>query len=291
MKPAVSLAAPRPGVRDAWTSFWQDPAQARCAAGDPNIWRALTGHWAEFATTLREGTRVLDLGCGAGAVAHELVAAGRAPQVTGVDFARIPLRIHPQIDLLSDTTMENLPFGNGSFGAVVSQFGFEYSRMEQAALEMARVAAPGAPLSLLVHHADSAIVANSRIRLDVLTGFLAPATRAAFCAGDANSFHAQIAALLTRHPRDGLLVELARTVPTRLGRPQRERLAIWNALEDALAPERCIAESLQACHVSSADFERWLQPLRTVCAAVTHGIQREPGGCPVAWKIGGQFKK
>src|SRR5687768_1515040 len=270
MKPAITVqSTPRGGTRDAWTAFWQDPGQSGCAAGASQIQQALAGHWAAFAATLRQGTRVLDLGCGAGAVARELAAPGRELQIMGVGFARIPLRIHPQIDLLSDTAMEHLRFGNGSVGVVVSQFGFEYSRMEQAVLEMARVAAPGAPLSLLVHHADSAIVASNRSRLGVLTGFLAPTTRAAFGAGDSGALQAQLSTLLARYPQDGLLAELARSVPARLGRPQRERFAIWNALEDALAPERCIAESLRSCHVNPVDLDRWLQPLRGACAGIT----------------------
>lgn len=288
MKPATVVAATGIGARDAWTAFWQDPAQARCAAGDPEVCKALSGHWSAFVATLPVNSRVLDLGCGAGAVARELVSAGRGLQVTGVDFARIPLTLHPHIDLLSDTTMENLPFGNGSFGAVVSQFGFEYSRGEQAVLEIARVAAPGAQLSLLVHHADSTIVSGNRVRLGVLRGFLAPATRAAFCAGDVGALQAQLLALLARYPGDNLLMELARAVPTRLLRPPRERLAIWNALEDALAPERCIAESLQACHVTPGDFEHWSQPLRGACADFAVDILREAEGSPVAWRITGR---
>jgi SAM-dependent methyltransferase len=291
MKPAISLqpATRAFGAREAWTVFWQDPAQSRCAAGDAEIWRALAGHWSGFAAALRAGTRVLDLGCGAGAVPRELVAAGRALQITGVDFARIPLTIHPHIDLLSDTAMENLPFANASFGAVVSQFGFEYSRIEQVSLEIARVAARGAQLSLLVHHADSAVVAANRARLRVLNGFLAPAMRAAFCAGDAGAFQAQLASLVAKHPQDGLLCELARSVPSRLDRAQRERLAIWNALEDALAPERCIAEALQACCLPAGDFELWSRPLRGVCAALDAAVLREPGGQPIAWRIAGRF--
>ena len=213
-------------ARDAWSAFWQDPGQSRCVAAAHDIWQTLTHHWATFATELDCGTRVLDLGCGAGAVARLLLAARGDVQVTGIDFARVPLVIHPNFELLSDTAMESLPFGAQCFGAVVSQFGYEYSHTEAAASEMAQVLAPGARLSFLVHHSGSSIVATNRSRLNALIGFLAPTTRAAFCSGDVASFNAQMTALIKRHPDDSLVAELARALPSRLGRMQRERIAI-----------------------------------------------------------------
>ena len=111
----VDTASHGLGVRDAWTAFWQDPGQSRCVAGAPDIWHVLTRHWSAFAHSLPQGARVLDLGCGAGAVARELVDSRPDLQVTGIDFARIPLTLHAQIDLLSDTAMENLPFAEGSW--------------------------------------------------------------------------------------------------------------------------------------------------------------------------------
>ena len=58
--------------------------------------------------------------------------------------------------------MEELPFADQRFGAVVSQFGFEYSRRDPAAGEIARVLRPGGAMSLLVHHAASAVLATNR---------------------------------------------------------------------------------------------------------------------------------
>ena len=107
-------------ARNAWTAFWQDPAQSRCVAGSADIQRRLSSHWAAFAESLCAGTRVLDLGCGAGAVARELLKARTDLQVTGIDFARVPLTLHPQVDLLSESPMEALAFAGGSFGAAVS---------------------------------------------------------------------------------------------------------------------------------------------------------------------------
>src|SRR3954471_4686800 len=100
----VSLAS-RAGTRaaardrDAWTLFWADSAQSRCAAGAPEIWQALERHWFAFARSLSPGTRVLDLGCGAGAVGRLLLAARPDLHVTGVDSAQVPHSDHARLEL------------------------------------------------------------------------------------------------------------------------------------------------------------------------------------------------
>jgi SAM-dependent methyltransferase len=278
-------AARASGAKEAWTAFWQDPVQSRCVAGSAEIQQALSRHWSALAAALAPRCRVLDLGCGAGAVARELLAARRDLQITGVDFARVPLTIHPQVDLLSDTPMESLPFAEASFSAVVSQFGYEYSELDRTACAIAPVMAPQAWLSFLVHHANSSIVATNRVRLSALDAFLAPAMRAAFCAGDAPAFGAQLSALTVKHSRDALVAELAKSLPSRLARAQAERVALWKALEDALAPERCLAESLNACCVDPADIEEWIEPLRVDWALQAISLLREQDGGPIAWAI------
>ena len=274
-------------TKDAWTAFWQEPGQSRCVAGNPDIWQSLNRHWSLFAGSLAAGSRVLDLGCGAGAVARLLLDARHDVSITGIDFARIPLTIHPHVELLSDTAMERLPFAEGSFAAAVSQFGYEYSQMERTAHEMARVLAVDARFSLLVHHADSSIVATNRARLSALVAVLGQPMRAAFCSGNAAAFNAQIQALAARYPHDTLVVELARSLPARLNRAQQERMAIWNAIEEALAPERCLADTLNACCVGPEELDEWLAPLQSVCGVSPVGVVRESCGEPIAWRIEG----
>jgi SAM-dependent methyltransferase len=291
MNNASRIVDPALGVhgrtKDAWTAFWQDPGQSRCVAGVPGVWQSLTNHWSSFAMSLAGGTRVLDLGCGAGAVARVLLAARRDVHVTGIDFARLPLTIYPQVELLSDTAMESLPFAECSFGAVISQFGYEYSTTDEAAREIALVLTADAKLSFLVHHAESSIVTGNRSRLNALNTFLGPTMRAAFCCGDVAGFNAQMSALIEKLPNDTLIAELARSVPSRLERAQQERIAIWNAIEDALAPERCLASSLNANCVAPAEINEWLGALRDVCVLMPVAVLREPNGDPIAWKIEG----
>src|SRR5262245_57473422 len=96
----VSVADPagtRAGARDreAWTLFWADSAQSRCSAGAPEIWQSLLRHWVSYAESLPRGARVLDLGCGAGAVGRMLLAARDDLHVTGIDAATVPRSKHP----------------------------------------------------------------------------------------------------------------------------------------------------------------------------------------------------
>lgn len=290
---APSMVNPVSGVdalvKNAWTAFWQEPGQSRCLSDAPDINAILAGHWSSFALSLARGSRVLDLGCGAGAVGRLLLSARSDMHVTGIDFARIPFAIDGHVELLSETAMESLPFADGTFGAATSQFGFEYSRMDETVREMARVLRPGAKFSFVVHHAGSSIIAASRAQLDALHAFLEQKSlRAAFFAGEADAFNAQISELLRRHPHDALIATLARSLPLRVGRAARERAAIWSAVEEALAPELCLSHALHACCVAPEGLDDWLRPLRKSCDLGPPSILREPSGAPFAWRIEGR---
>jgi SAM-dependent methyltransferase len=267
--------------------FWADSTQSRCAAGAPAIQQAIEDHWTSFAHSLPPAARVLDLGCGAGVVGRLLLAARDDLRITGVDSARVPASGHPRLDLRSDTRMEALPFTGQEFDAVVSQFGFEYSRTNLAAAEIARVSTPGAKLSLLVHHAESAIVRATRARLGAVVALLAPPVRSAFCGGDAAGFKSQMSLLVQRYPDDSLVDELARALPSRLAWMRDRRVSTWHALEEALAPESCVSESLHACCVAPSRIGEWLGPLRRVCELAPVSVLREPDGDPIAWRTEG----
>lgn len=283
----ISRAGPGGPAQEAWSAFWREPGQSRCVAGAPHIWRELQRHWSAFSARLEAHSRVIDLGCGAGVVAQMLLDARNDLHVTGVDFAQIPLTLRPGIELLPETPMESLPFPDRSFGAAVSQFAFEYSDVEATARELARVLTPGARLSLLVHHADSDIVITNRRRLEVIESLLGADIRAAFCGGEADAFLSQMSVLRARFPRDDLLDDLAGALPSRMARAAPERAAIWKAVEHALAPERCLAGSLQSSCVPEAGLASWLAPLGAAFRLQAPAMLREPGGQPIAWTLEG----
>lgn len=270
----------------AWSTFWQQPGQSRCIAGALDIAALLDEHWRTMSASLPAGARVLDLGCGAGAIGRAMLSVRRDLCITGVDYAKIPLTLLPQLELLADAAMESLPFADGCFAAAASQFGFEYGDTEKTAGELARVLVPGAPFSFIVHHAESAIVAADRARLAALGAFLSERMRSAFCAADP-VFADWAAHLQKAFPYDSVVAELVEAMTSRLSRGPRERLAIWSAVEDAMAPEICLAQALLVACVTPDDLDRWTAPLRDGCALTDVSILREPSGAPLAWRIEG----
>jgi SAM-dependent methyltransferase len=119
---------------------------------------AIFGRWAPqvaAAARVAAGDRVLDVGCGTGvlarAAADRVAADGR---VTGLDLnagmLAVARRLRPAIDWRRGDAAR-LPFADGSYDAVVSQFALMYFPDRAAALkEMARVLRPGGRLAVAV---------------------------------------------------------------------------------------------------------------------------------------------
>ena len=96
------------------------------------------------ATDVREGSCVLDVATGPGYAAA--AAAARGADVVGLDFSAAMLvtarRQHPALDL-REGDAENLPFADGTFDAVVMNFGLLHMpRPERAVAEAFRVLRP-----------------------------------------------------------------------------------------------------------------------------------------------------
>jgi SAM-dependent methyltransferase len=101
-------------------------------------------------------------------------------QITAVDRADIdPARYLSQpglldgVEFLARIDVARLPFDDESFDAVTSQFGIEYARPEGAVPEAARVLRRGGAVRLLLHHADSDVLAPSRIKRREMESLLA----------------------------------------------------------------------------------------------------------------------
>jgi ubiquinone/menaquinone biosynthesis C-methylase UbiE len=131
---------------------------------------ALFREWAPrvaAAAHLAAGDTVLDVACGTGVLARE--AAQRvAPRgaVTGLDrnegMLAVARRAAPAVDWRVGRA-ESLPFADGAFAAVVSQFGLMFFEDRVAALkEMWRVLRPGRRLAVAVWDSLSAAPATPR---------------------------------------------------------------------------------------------------------------------------------
>lgn len=164
-----------------WSAVWQFEASGN-RPDRPEQDVVIAPVWHEFTDALADGTRLLDLATGNGVVA--LGCAHRARQrqqnieIHAVDAADIrpPVQasdLNPQVAFQGGVWLEELPFDDGKFCAVVSQYGFEYADEEQAISEISRVLSPGGRLRLVIHAHGGAVWDDIHFRHSRLTGVLA----------------------------------------------------------------------------------------------------------------------
>jgi SAM-dependent methyltransferase len=102
------------------------------------------------AAGVRDGARVLDVGCGTGALCAAAAARGARP--TGIDLAggmvAAARRAHPGLEFVEGDA-EALPCADAGFDAVLGAFVVNHvPRPERAAAELRRVLAPGGRVAL-----------------------------------------------------------------------------------------------------------------------------------------------
>lgn len=113
---------------------------------------------------VKAGQRVLDVGCGTGVVAITARRAGA--RVTGVDLTPELLaraKEHSGLDGFEDVVWkegdaEDLPFADGEFDVVTSQFGHMFApRPDVTIREMLRVLRPGGTIAFSTWPGDNAV--------------------------------------------------------------------------------------------------------------------------------------
>ena len=188
----------RPGTPDVehWDAFWRarDKAVAQDDAGarDP----APAHFWETFferAFTGRAGASLVDVACGHGAVTEIALAAaqscGTDLQVYCADYSQAAVdelcKRFPGVQGVACDAAD-MPWPDGTFDYVVSQFGIEYAG-EAAFGEAARLVAAGGTLAAVTHLAGGAIHAecadNFAVAAALREAQLMPRARRAFEAG------------------------------------------------------------------------------------------------------------
>ncbi len=158
-----------------WENYYRTGAVASCPMGQTASYTLeLHDLWSAFFAELADGARILDIGTGNGAIAliasETAARVGRKWEIHGTDLAQID----PQRDVRDGTrrfagilihpgvATESLPFADSHFEAVSGQYALEYTDMDKALAEIARVLKPGGRACFIVHHADSIIAQRGR---------------------------------------------------------------------------------------------------------------------------------
>lgn len=152
----------------AWSDFWAAEAGAGHGGCLPQRWAAIEqvqrAAWHGFVADLPQSAAVLDLATGDGRVLGWMHAERADLALTGIDLAP-SLPAPPEgTETRGGIAMEDLPFPDGQFAAVVSQFGFEYGDVPKVAAEIARVLAPSGDVGLMVHRGDGPILEHNIAR-------------------------------------------------------------------------------------------------------------------------------
>ena len=169
-----------PGARQAmtldhWASYYRGGALVSCPVNAGlNYDQEVRDQWVSFFAALPEGSRILDIGTGNGAIAliakETAAEKSREFRIKAVDLADIdPPRYVPDGDKLlagiefsGGVSTEAMPFDDASFEALSGQYIVEYTEIPATLRECARVLTPGGVCQLILHHTDSIVVANAR---------------------------------------------------------------------------------------------------------------------------------
>ncbi len=278
---------PRSYAADAWSEFWAAQGTvSRCLARAPDISEPLDAHWRRFAAQVPPSGRVIDLGCGAGAVGRALLSERSTLKVTGVDLADVPASGDKALELVPATAMERLPFADAAFDAATSQFGFEYGCADAAAKELARVLPPGAPFSFLIHHPEGPLVVDMRRHREAIESLCGLRIQAAFFAGNADALNERFAALKSEFANDRIVSDAERGLQAHVRADQLHRLQIWKAVSEALAPELFMLDSLDLCS-SDRQINSHIEPLTRWFDVRLPVVVQSRRGDPIAWEVHG----
>lgn len=154
--------------KDKWSDYWQTESAAGEVFVDKNgeKHKALGEFWRHCLDSLPEGTSIVDLASGAGSIfadlsrskQFDLHAADLSPEALSKLKERLP---QVQTKVCSASA---LPYSDGTFDIVVSQFGIEYAG-QAGFIEAARVVKKGGYIHVLCHIEDGYIDSKNKSEL------------------------------------------------------------------------------------------------------------------------------
>ena len=161
--------------KDQWTTYWRDGTATSFGHQSPAWYeRTIIPFWQQTFQLLPRGADILDVASGNGAVAA--IAAevgaeqGKSFHIAATDKAGIApdLEQHPQlesVEFMPNMSLETLRLPDRAFDLACSQFGIEYSRMDQALGSISNLLKPEGKLVMVAHNTESVICNGSREEL------------------------------------------------------------------------------------------------------------------------------
>jgi ubiquinone/menaquinone biosynthesis C-methylase UbiE len=280
----------------AWSAYWAQMGEAGgCLPGAPPIVEAhLAQLWGQFAQSLAPGSKLLDLACGTGAVMRSLLRANDRLDLTGVDYAALPKSRAKKIRLIGETDIAALPFEDGIFDGLTSQFGLEYSDIAKSAPEMARVTKPGAELRLVIHHADSPIVAQNRKRYAAInaiaqSSILDMARSVVAQPGSSTAMLSQVFSLVARsHPDQEVVREIAAGVDNAIRIGGKNGSSELGRIETNISQECGVLGALLGVALNETGIAAFLKSLAGGFQCTPAAPIQPPGlPTPIAWLVTG----
>ncbi len=292
----------------AWSAFWETggagPESGCLPKALQQIDAVQRAVWTAAVQKVPRGARVLDLATGDGAVLGKIRRARPDLKLIGVDSAR-RLPAGPKgVHLRAGVPMERLPFPNGHFDLVTSQFGLEYGNVPAVSAEVARTLKPAGRFQFIVHHADGPIVAHNdkrraglawalqesgivqRARALVKSRAIAPLPTPA-------SFRAAAAEARSRFPSQSVAEEFCLAVlqTLELGRaaPPAQSIEVLNTLESRATNELQRIDALRRAACGPGAISDIMGHLRAAGLAVEAPSLLRDTGCaqPFAWLLSG----
>ena len=176
-------ATAEPERRAVWSRYWALGAGHSCGGSyEGGYGGAIARFWRERLSALPAAARVLDIATGNGALPRLLLDACPHAAVVcdAVDLAAIqpawladlPAASRDRLRFHGGCAAESLPFDDGRFDLVISQYGLEYSDLGRSLPEVRRVLAPGGRVAFVMHHAAGRPVQLAAIEIEHIAWLL-----------------------------------------------------------------------------------------------------------------------
>jgi ubiquinone/menaquinone biosynthesis C-methylase UbiE len=163
-----------------WSQYWQQGSETSFGGSLPNGYDGkLKEEWQSVFTEMSANEKVLDLCTGNLSLirlANRSIPMFSSVKFTGVDYAQIEtnefIQSHPNVNLIGEVNIENLPFDTEVFDHIISNFGIEYSELNKSIVEASRVLKGGGKINFLCHHNESTLIKASTKELQFINDVL-----------------------------------------------------------------------------------------------------------------------